>query len=68
MPHIVRNKFQNSGLLFVKFMADGMKARLQRFNLFNVKQEQKDVSDAETLCGFVEVWVAMLSGQLANTD
>lgn len=29
---------------FVKFMADGMKARLQRLNLFNSKQEQKDVS------------------------
>ncbi|XP_042283509.1 TBC1 domain family member 1 isoform X2 [Thunnus maccoyii] len=26
-------------------MADGMKARLQRFNLFNVKQEQKDVPE-----------------------
>lgn len=25
-------------------MADGMKARLQRLNLFNIKQEQKDVS------------------------
>ncbi|KAM7419192.1 hypothetical protein PAMA_016353 [Pampus argenteus] len=26
-------------------MADGMKARLQRFNLFNVKQERKDVPE-----------------------
>lgn len=25
-------------------MADGIKARLQRFNLFNTKQEQKSVS------------------------
>ncbi|CAB1429637.1 unnamed protein product, partial [Pleuronectes platessa] len=29
----------------VKFMADGMKARLQRLKLFNVKQEQRDVPE-----------------------
>lgn len=29
---------------YIEFMADGIKARLQRFNLFNTKQEQKDVS------------------------
>lgn len=40
-----RNKLpKHPETVFVKFMADGMKARLQRLNLFNVKQEQKDVS------------------------
>ncbi|KAI4833329.1 hypothetical protein KUCAC02_016237, partial [Chaenocephalus aceratus] len=34
-----------SDLAFVKFMADGMKARLQRLKLFNIKQEQKDVPE-----------------------
>lgn len=29
---------------YLEFMADGIKARLQRFNLFNTKQEQKYVS------------------------
>lgn len=42
-----------------------MKARLQRFNLFNSKQEQKDVSEFITV---VNVSPAMLSGQLANIN
>lgn len=45
-------------------MADGMKARLQRFNLFNNKQEQKDVSQVITAVKFA----CMLSGQLANIN
>ncbi|KAM7009716.1 TBC1 domain family member 1 isoform 4-T4 [Tautogolabrus adspersus] len=44
--HTVRNELRKSyhtGPVFVEFMADGMKARLQRLNLFNSRQEQKDV-------------------------
>lgn len=36
---------------FVMLMANGMKARFQRLNLFNIKQEQKDVSEVNGLLG-----------------
>ncbi|CAJ1052146.1 TBC1 domain family member 1 isoform X2 [Xyrichtys novacula] len=46
LPEATHGKTNHhSGLGFVKFMADGMKARLQRLNLFNLKQEQRDVPE-----------------------
>lgn len=52
-------------------MADGMKARLQRFNLFTAKQEQKDVSEVENaavVCVARVSLCAVLGGHLANIN